>query len=135
MSTKIKSLTVVSARIILGLIYFVFGLNFFLNFLPTPPPSGGPSESFITGLFQSGYFFPFLKGIEVVLGGALLIGVFVPLVLVLLMPISLNILLFHVFLTDSPVMGIVIIALQLYLAWAYRDYYKPLFQRKASAAL
>lgn len=135
MSTKIKSISVVSARIVLGLIYFVFGLNFFLNFLPMPPQSGGPAETFVTGLFQSGYFFPFLKGIEVILGAALLIGVFVPLVLVILMPISLNILLFHAFLTDNPVMSIVIIALQLYLAWAYRDYYKPLFQRRASAAL
>ncbi len=135
MSTKIKSLAVVSTRIVLGLIYFVFGLNYFLNFLPMPPPSGGPSETFITGLFQSGYFFPFLKGIEVILGAALLIGIFVPLVLVILMPISLNILLFHVFLTDNPIMSVVIIALQLYLAWAYRDYYKPLFQRKASATL
>ena len=135
MSAKIKSLSVVTARIVLGLIYFVFGLNFFLNFLPMPPQSGGPSESFMSGLFQSGYFFPFLKGIEVILGAALLVGVFVPLVLVVLMPISLNILLFHVFLTDNPIMSIVIIALQLYLAWAYRDYYKPLFQRKASATL
>jgi len=135
MSTKIRSLTVVSARIVLGLIYFVFGLNFFLNFLPVPPQSEGPSETFLTGLFQSGYFFPFLKGIEVILGAALLIGVFVPLVLVLLMPITLNILLFHVFLTDNAIMSIVIIALQLYLAWAYRDYYKPLFEWKASAAL
>ena len=116
-------------------IYFVFGLNFFLNFLPMPPQTGGPSETFLTGLFQSGYFFPFLKGIEVLLGAALLVGVFVPLALVLLMPISFNILLFHVFLTDNAVMSIVIVALQLYLAWAYRDYFKPLFQRKASASL
>jgi uncharacterized membrane protein YphA (DoxX/SURF4 family) len=135
MSNKIKSVTVVAARIVLGLVYFIFGLNFFLNFIPTPPQTGGLSEIFLTGLFQSGYFFPFLKGIEVLLGAALLTGVFVPLVLVILMPISLNILLFHVFLTDNALMSIVIIALQLYLAWAYRDYYKPLFERKTSASL
>jgi putative oxidoreductase len=131
MSSKIKSISVVSARIILGLIYSVFGLNFFLHFLPTPPPMGGAAESFVSGLFQSGYFFPFLKGIEVILGVALLIGAFVPLVLVILMPISLNILLFHVFLTDNAFISIVILALQIYLAWAYRDYYKPLFKRSA----
>ena len=134
MSTKIKSISVVSARLVLGLIYFVFGLNFFLHFLPTPPSTGGPAESFTTGLFLSGYFFPFLKSLEVTLGALLLLGAFVPLVLVVLMPISLNILLFHVFLTDNPIMGIVIVALQLYLAWSYRSYYKPLFTRKASVS-
>lgn len=134
MSAKIKSISVVSARLVLGLIYLVFGLNFFLHFLPTPPSTGGPAESFTTGLFLSGYFFPFLKGLEVTLGALLLLGAFVPLVLVVLMPISLNILLFHVFLTDNPVMGIVIVALQLYLAWSYRSYYKPLFTRNASVS-
>ena len=135
MSTKIKSASVVTARIVLGLIYFVFGLNFFLHFLPTPPSTGGPAEGFTTGLFQSGYFFPFLKGAEVLLGGLLLAGTFVPLALVILMPITLNILLFHVFLTDNAIMSVVIVALQLYLAWAYRDYYKPLFNRKSIATL
>lgn len=135
MSHKIKSISVISSRIVLGLIFLVFGLNFFLQFLPAPPQTGGAAESFTTGLFLSGYFFPFLKGIEVVLGVALLIGAFVPLVLVILMPITLNILLFHVFLTDSAVISIVIIALHLYLAWAYRDYYKPLFKPKAFAHL
>ena len=134
MSTKVKSIFVVTARIVLGLIYFVFGLNFFLHFLPNPPSSGGPAENFTSGLFQSGYFFPFLKGAEVILGGLLLTGTFVPLALVILMPISLNILLFHVFLTDNAIISVVIIALQVYLAWAYRDYYKPLFHRKSVAA-
>jgi len=100
-----KSISVISARIVLGLIYFVFGLNFFLQFLGTPPPAGGPAESFTTGLFLSGYFFPMLKGLEVILGLALLIGIFVPLTLVLLMPITLNILLFHVFLTDNATLA------------------------------
>ena len=135
MATKIKSLSVIFARIVLGLIYFVFGLNFFLQFLPNPPSNGGPAENFTTGLFQSGYFFPFLKGAEVILGGLLLAGTFVPLALVILMPISLNILLFHVFLTDNAIISVVIIALQLYLAWMYRDYYKPLFNRKSIATL
>lgn len=135
MSTKIKSIAVVSARSILGLIYFVFGLNFFLHFLPTPPQTGGPAESFAGALFQSGYFFPFLKGVEVIFGGLLLTGTFVPLALVVLMPISLNVLLFHAFLTDNSTMGVILVALQLYLAWSYRDYYKPLFELRSSASL
>ena len=136
MATKIKSLSVVAARIVLGLIYFVFGLNFFFHFLPTPPSAGGVADAFVGGLFQSGYFFPMLKSIEVVLGALLLIGLFVPLALVILMPISLNILLFHAFLTPgNATMGIVIVLVHLYLAWAYRDYYKPLFNRKTSVSI
>lgn len=136
MATKIKSVSVIAARIVLGLIYFVFGLNFFLHFIPTPPSAGGVADAFLGGLFQSGYFFPMLKSIEVVLGALLLVGVFVPLALVILMPISLNILLFHAFLTPgNATMGIVIVLVNLYLAWSYRDYYKPLFNRKATVSL
>ena len=131
MSHKIKSLSVVSSRIILGLIYFVFGLNFFFQFLGAPPPASGAAESFTTGLFMTGYFFPMMKVIEVVLGFALIAGVYVPLALVVLMPITVNILLFHLFLTDNAIMSIVMVGLQLYLAWMYRDYYKPLFEQRA----
>ena len=136
MITKIKSISVIATRIVLGLIYFVFGLNFFFQFLPTPPSPGGIADAFVGGLFQSGYFFPMLKGIEVVLGAFLLIRLFVPLALVILMPISLNILLFHAFLTPgNATMGIVIVLIHVYLAWAYREYYKPLFNPKASVSL
>mgnify|MGYP006891168350 CR=1 FL=1 len=136
MSTKIKSVSAISARVLLGLIYFVFGLNFFFHFLPTPPSGGGVADAFTGGLFQSGYFFPMLKGIEVVPGALLLIGLFVPLALVILMPISINILLFHAFLTPgNTLMGIVIVLIHVYLAWAYRDYYKPLFIRRTSISV
>lgn len=131
MSHKIKTIGVAGARVLLGLIFLVFGLNFFFQFLPTPPQTGDAAESFTTGLFLSGYFFPFLKAIEIVLGIALLTGVFVPLALVILMPITINIFLFHVFLTDNPLMSVVILALNVYVSWAYRDYYKPLLKAKA----
>lgn len=133
MSTKIKSITAVAARVLLGLIYFVFGLNFFLNFLPAPPPPEGVAGSFLGGLFQSGYFFPVLKGIEVVVGALLIARLFVPLSLVILAPISLHILLFHAFLAPANVaLSVIILLLNLYLAWVYRDYYKPLLQSKSS---
>lgn len=137
MSTKIKFIVVATARIALGLIYFVFGLNFFLHFIPTPPASNNvAAEAFTSGLFQSGYFFPMLKGLEVLLGAFLIIGLFVPLSLVMLMPISLNILLFHTLLIPSGApMGIVIVALHLYLAWSYRGYYQQFWQPKASISL
>jgi uncharacterized membrane protein YphA (DoxX/SURF4 family) len=133
MSQKIKSFAVVAGRIVLGLIYFIFGLNFFIQFIGMPPLSPGPAEKFMTGLFMSGYFFPVLKGIEVIAGLALILGLYVPLVLIVLVPVTLNIFLFHVFLTDDSLMSILMIALQLYLIWMYRDYYKPLLAQKALA--
>ncbi|HYG17428.1 MAG TPA: DoxX family membrane protein [Ohtaekwangia sp.] len=138
MATKVKSIAIIAGRTALGLIFFVFGLNFFLHFIPMPPPPDTPgvAEAFTGGLFQSGYFFPMLKGIEVVLGFLLIIGLFVPLSLVILMPISLNILLFHAFLApESLAMSVVILILNLFVAWGYRDHYKSLFHSKSTLSL
>jgi putative oxidoreductase len=137
MSVKIKSVAVIAARVVLGLIYFVFGLNFFLHFIPMNGPTPSPqAEAFTTGLFQSGYFFPFLKGLEVIFGALLLAGVFVPLSLVVLVPVSLNILLFHAYLApEGTAMGVVILLLNLFLAWAYRSAFKPLLATKTPASL
>lgn len=130
---KVKSISVVAARIVLGLIYFVFGLNFFFHFIPTPPSSGGPADAMAGGLFQSGYFFPMLKTLEVIFGALLLTGFFIPLTLVVLMPITLNIFLFHAFLTpENYIMGLVMLAIHLFLAWSYRNNYRELLIRKAA---
>jgi putative oxidoreductase len=136
MSTKIKSLSVIVARTLLGLIYFVFGLNFFLNFIPTPPPSQeGPASAFLGGLFQAGYFFPIMKVLEVAFGGLLIAGYFVPLALVVLMPITLNIFLFHTLLTPDFAMAVVILVFHLFVAWGYRDSFKGVLAGKAKPAL
>lgn len=133
MSTKIKSISTTITRSLLGLIYLFFGLNFFFHFLPTPPPPAQPgaAESFVGGLFQAGYFFPMVKGLEVLLGGFLLLNFFTPLSLVILAPISLNILLFHAFLApDNVALSIVIIVLHIFLFWAYRKNYQGILNPK-----
>jgi putative oxidoreductase len=81
------------ARILLGLLFLVMGLNGFLQFVPMPPPTGlaGP---YFTVLFVSHYMV--LVFLLQVIGGALLLANrFVPLALILLGPILVNILLFH----------------------------------------
>jgi uncharacterized membrane protein YphA (DoxX/SURF4 family) len=89
-----------AARLFLGLVFTVFGLNFFLHFLPVPPapPRAG---AFAGALFASGYLFPMLKTIEIVAGLLLLVGRFVPLTLAVVAPIIVNILGFHLFLEPS----------------------------------
>ena len=49
-----------AARLFLGLVFTVFGLNFFLHFIPTPPPPPR-AGAFAGALFASGYLFPLLK--------------------------------------------------------------------------
>jgi len=129
-TSKSRNLPVLTARIALGLIYFVFGLNFFLHFIPNSGQPEGKAAAFLGGLFQSGYLFPVLKTVEVIAGVLLLLGFYTPLVLVILMPISLNIFLFHSFLEPSGfaiVLSGFIIFLQLFLAWVYRNQYRQLF--------
>ena len=89
-----------AARLILGLVFTVFGLNFFLHFLPVPP-APPRAAAFAGALFGSGYLFPLLKSIEVAAGLLLLGGLFVPLALAVLAPILVNIIGFHLFLEPS----------------------------------
>ena len=81
------------SRYLLGLIFFVFGLNGFLQFLPAPPLPES-ALAFIGGLASAPYFFPVLKGTEVITGLLLLTGIAAPVALVILAPISLQIFLF-----------------------------------------
>ena len=136
MSTKTKSIITLVARTLLGLVYFVFGINFFIPFIPSPPPMEGAAGAYMGGLFQAGYFLPLVKGIEVVGGVLLLTGFFVPLSIAVLASISLHIFLFHTILApEGAPIGIVLLMLNLFLAWAYRQNFKPLFQSKAAISL
>ncbi|HWZ49881.1 MAG TPA: hypothetical protein VNW54_00295 [Granulicella sp.] len=81
------------ARILLGLLFLVFGLNGFLHFIPMPPPPGLAGQ-FMGALFVSHYLI-FIFSVQVIGGALLLSNRFVPLALILLGPILVNILLFH----------------------------------------
>jgi hypothetical protein len=121
-----------AARLLLGAIFTVFGLNGFLHFIPQPPPSG-LAAVFVGGLGATGYFFPLLKGTEVVTGLLLLGNRYVPLALTVLAPIVVNIVAFHAFLAPSGMaLPIVIVALGLYLAYTERAVFAPLLQAKSS---
>ena len=81
------------ARLLLGLIFLVFGLNGFLNFIPMPPPTGVAAQ-YMGALFVSHYLIPVFL-LQLIAGGLLLANRFVPIALVLLGPVIVNILLFH----------------------------------------
>jgi uncharacterized membrane protein YphA (DoxX/SURF4 family) len=115
-----------AARILLGLIFFVFGLNGFLHFIPQPPISGPPAD-FFKLLVGSGYLFQLLKSTEVIAGAALLSGRFVPLALAVLAPVVVNIVAFHLFLAPSGLpLAVIVLALEIFLAWSYRGAFRPM---------
>ena len=87
------------ARLLLGLMFLVFGSNIFLHFIPMPPPQGLAGD-FMGAMFKSGYVYA-VGALQVVGGLLLLVGRFVPLGLTLLGPVIVNILLFHICLAPA----------------------------------
>ena len=131
--TQFKAKT--AARLALGAIFTVFGLNGFFHFLPQPPPSG-LAAGFIAGLAESGYMFPLIKGTEVIVGLLLLGNRFVPLALTVLAPIVVNIVAFHLFLAPAGLaLPIAIAALGIYLAYTERTLFSPFFRARSSDAV
>jgi uncharacterized membrane protein YphA (DoxX/SURF4 family) len=118
------------ARILLGLIFVVFGLNGFLNFLKGPMPSGLAGQ-FIGALVLSHYFWV-VAALQVAGGVLLLVNRYVPLGLVLLGPVIVNIILYHVFLNPSGVApAVVAVILWLIVFYAHRQSFSGIFAARA----
>jgi putative oxidoreductase len=113
-----KIITII-ARILLGLVFVVFGSNVFFNFLKMPPMHG-PAGDMIGAMYSTGYL-KVIGAFQVAGGALLLIGRFVPLGLTLLGPVIVNILLFHIFM-DRPGLprAIIVSVVALFLLWRYR---------------
>ena len=122
------------ARVVLGLVFVVFGLNYFLGFLGATPPPPDRAAPFILGLVSAGYVFPLVKTIEVASGLALLGNRFVPLALTLLAPIIVNIAAVHVLLVPRYPMAVTLVSLEVYLAWTYRSAFAPMLQARVAPA-
>jgi hypothetical protein len=121
-----------AARLLLGAIFTLFGLNGFFHFLPAPPPQG-LAAAFVGGLASSGYFFPLLKGTEVIAGLLLLGNRFVPLALTVLAPIVVNIVAYHTFLAPGGMaIPFVVTALGVYLAYTERAVFAPLLRARSN---
>lgn len=135
MTDSIRSKLPLVTRTLLGLVFFVFGLNGFLQFIPQPPLPAA-AGTFMGALAATGYMFPLIKGTEIVAGLLLLGGRFVPLALVLLAPVIVNIALFHVVLAPAN-MGLVVVllVLEVYLAWTYRNAFAGVLQAHAKPAV
>jgi hypothetical protein len=89
----------VIARYLAGVIFLVFGLNGFLNFIPFPPP-GGIAGQFMGALYASHYLWV-IFAFQVVAGALLLVNRYVPLAVAILAPVIVNILTFHTLMAPS----------------------------------
>ena len=125
---------IIGARVILGLIFTVFGLNGFFHFIPNPEMNE-PMTTFMMALAGTSYFMIVVKVVEVVSGLMILTGRFLPLGLILLAPVSVHILFVHLFLDQAGLaMAIVIVVLQVFLAFAYRDSFSGVLNANARPA-
>jgi putative oxidoreductase len=114
-------------RIVLGLALLVFGANKLFHFIPMEAPTGAAGE-FMNSLGKTGYLFPIVGVLEMIIGILLLLKKWVAFALVLLAPISINILLFHLFL-DIPGLSfaLVVVVFNSVLIFKHWQQYKPLF--------
>ncbi|MGZ4966158.1 MAG: hypothetical protein ACXV97_03205 [Chthoniobacterales bacterium] len=119
---------IIFVRVLLGLMFAVFGSNAFLHFIPMGE-SPGQAGAFMGALFGSGYIYA-IAGLQVLGGLLLLLGArFVLLGLTLLGPIIVNILLYHIFLDRAGLsVAVVVVALALFLLWAFRGKFPAIFQ-------
>ena len=119
------------ARILLGVVFVVFGLNGFLNFIPATLPSGLAGQ-FLTVLLQSHYVL-FISGVQVAGGVLLLVNRYVPLGLTLLAPVIANILVYHLTLDRSGLpVAIVVAILWGVLFYRHRQHFSGLFVQRTS---
>jgi len=119
-------IAVLIARILLGLLFLIFGLNDILGFLHMPPMAGQAGE--FAGLLVSTKYMTFVGVLMTISGILLLVGRFVPLALTILAPILVNILLFHFLIAHGgAAMGLIATVLELFLMTVYRKSFYTLF--------
>jgi uncharacterized membrane protein YphA (DoxX/SURF4 family) len=117
-------------RILMGLMFAFASITVLFKLFPQPELSGN-IKTFMEGVNVTGYMITTIKIIELICAVAFLSGRFVPLATVVIFPITLNILLFHITLApDGLIVAILLMTGNLFLAWYYRDNYKPLFIAK-----
>ena len=120
-------IVILVGRILLGLVFVVFGLNGFLNFLTMGPMPTGLAGQFMGALFLSHYYWV-VAALQVIGGALLLVNRFVPLALVLLGPVIVNIICYHLFLNhNGAAPAVVVTVLWLLVFYGNRQPFSGIF--------
>jgi putative oxidoreductase len=118
------------ARILLGLIFLVFGLNGFLHFIPMPPPTGVAGEFF--GSIFASHYWVVIFGVQVIGGVLLLLNRFAPLALVILGPVLVNIFFFHALMAPAGLpLAIVVVVLWAIVATRNKQHLAGIFAQRS----
>ena len=121
------------SRYLLGLMFLVFGLNMFLHFIPTGPMPAGQAGQFSTLLMDTHYFVA-VGLVMVVAGVLLLINRYIPLALVLLAPVLVNILIFHLLMLPRGIgIGLLATILWVLVALRVRSAFEPLLKNHSQS--
>jgi len=124
-------IVILIARLLLVLVFVVFGLNGFLNFLNMGPMPTGLAGQFIGALVLSHYFWV-VAALQIVGGLLLLVNRFVPLALVLLGPVIVNILLYHLFLNPAGTAPAILVTILWFIVfYGHRQYFSSIFVQRA----
>jgi len=119
-------IAVLIVRILMGLMFAFASIAFFFKLMPQPELTGNV-KIFMEGIEASVYLMTTVKIIELLCAVAFLSGRYVPLAVVVIFPINVNILLFHVFLDPASLpIAILLVIGNLFLAYYYRDKYKAM---------
>src|ERR1700691_3087756 len=126
-------ITSIIARYLLGLIFTVFGLNGFLNFIHQPPPTNPLTIQLLVSVSQS-HFAAFFFAVQVLGGLLLLSDFFVPLALTLLAAELYNILAFHLTLAPATIAPALVASVLWVLVFLqYRESFKGIFSAKPAS--
>jgi putative oxidoreductase len=125
-------IAIVIARVLLGLVFLIFGLNGFLNFIPMPPPTGLAAQ--YAGVLSTSHYLVLVFLLQVIGGALLLANRFVPLALTLLGPVLVNILLFHVLIEPGGLpLAVVVAVLWFGVFYGVREAFAGLFTDRRAA--
>ncbi len=124
-------IAVIIVRILIGLMFLMASVTYFLNIAPPPEGLTGDTKTFFDGMDASGYILPVSKVFELLCALAFLTGRFVALAVVLIFPIALNILLINaIHLPSGLPIAIPLFLGILFLAYDNREKYMPILAAK-----
>lgn len=116
------------ARYLLALMLLVFGLNKFLGFMEMPPMPEA-AQAYLQAVGSTGILFPLLGIIYIATAVALVINKFAPLMLLILTPVTVNILIFHATLAPGGIApGLILAVLNVLALFHYKSTYQPLLK-------
>jgi putative oxidoreductase len=126
-------IAVIIARVLLGLAFTVFGANIIHPFLPMPPMPPETLTAKYMAVMGPTHYMTLVGAFQLIGGLCVLSGGLTPIGLVLLGPVLVNILAFHFFLQggEGIGMGLLFSVLEIFLIFAYRSHFRPLFTVRA----